>query len=176
LSGLEEYAQAGGRIGRLIEITILKALALQAAGDSTQAELTLTKSLTLAKPNGYRRIFLDEGGPMQLLLAQWLAYSSPGSLRNYAIQLLSQFDSEIHMILGPHENAPTSGALIDPLSSRELEVLRLIALGKTNPEIAQQLIVARGTVKAHTASIYRKLNVGNRTEAVARARQLGILS
>jgi LuxR family maltose regulon positive regulatory protein len=65
--------------------------------------------------------------------------------------------------------------LIEPLSERELEVLHLIALGRTNPEIARQLIVAPGTVKAHTASIYRKLDVANRTEAARRARQLGIL-
>jgi LuxR family maltose regulon positive regulatory protein len=68
-----------------------------------------------------------------------------------------------------------SAGLIEPLSPRELEVLALLALGKTNQEIAQQLIVAAGTVKAHTASIYRKLDAANRTEAVAHARQLGIL-
>jgi LuxR family maltose regulon positive regulatory protein len=67
------------------------------------------------------------------------------------------------------------GDLVEPLSQRELEVLHLMALGRTNPEIARQLIVSPGTVKAHTASIYRKLDVANRTEAVARARQLGIL-
>ena len=67
------------------------------------------------------------------------------------------------------------GNLVEPLSRRELEVLHLIALGKTNQEIAEQLIVSRGTVKAHTANIYRKLDVANRTEAVARARQLGML-
>jgi LuxR family maltose regulon positive regulatory protein len=176
LSCLEDSAQSGGRMGRLIEITILKALALQAAGDPMQADITLTKSLTLAEPGGYTRIFLDEGRPMQLLLAQWLAHVSSGSLQNYAIQILSQFDSKITTIGGLQEKASTSGILIDPLSPRELEVLHLMGIGKTNPEIAQQLIVARGTIKAHTASIYRKLDVNNRTEAVARARQLGILS
>jgi LuxR family maltose regulon positive regulatory protein len=175
LSYLEESAQSGGRMGRRVEITILKALALQAAGDSTQADITLTKSLTLAEPGGYKRIFLDEGRPMQLLLAQWLARVSAGSLQDYALQLLSQFDAEIHATWGIQEKASTSGTLIDPLSPRELEVLHLLSLGKTNPEIAQQLIVARGTVKAHTASIYRKLDASNRTEAVARARQLSIL-
>jgi LuxR family maltose regulon positive regulatory protein len=70
---------------------------------------------------------------------------------------------------------PSGQALVEPLSQRELEVLHLIALGRTNKEIAQQLFVAPGTVKAHTSSIYRKLDVANRTEAVARARQLGIL-
>jgi LuxR family maltose regulon positive regulatory protein len=73
------------------------------------------------------------------------------------------------------EKTSSVGNLVEPLSQRELEVLHLMALGRTNQEIAQQLIVARGTVKAHTANIYRKLDVANRTEAVARARQLGIL-
>ena len=70
---------------------------------------------------------------------------------------------------------PSGQALVEPLSRRELEVLHLIALGRTNKEIAQQLVVAQGTVKAHAAHIYRKLDVANRTEAVARARQLGLL-
>jgi LuxR family maltose regulon positive regulatory protein len=73
------------------------------------------------------------------------------------------------------EQASSASTLVEPLSQRELEVLHLIALGNTNPEIARQLIVSTGTIKAHTASIYRKLDVANRTEAVARARQLAIL-
>jgi LuxR family maltose regulon positive regulatory protein len=175
LSCLEESARAGGREGRLIEILILTARALQAVGDPRQADIALTKSLYLAQPGGYTRIFLEEGSPLQRLLTQWLARAGDSSLQNYAAQLLSQFDPDFHSISGPQKKAPTSDALLDPLSPRELEVLHLLALGRTNPEIARQLIVARGTVKAHTASIYRKLDAGNRTEAVARARQLGIL-
>jgi LuxR family maltose regulon positive regulatory protein len=105
-------------------------------------------------------------------------------LRDYAIHLLSQFDAEQHVGTAAQAKVSPAGdpsassgqALIEPLSQRELEVLHLIALGRTNQEIAQQLIIAPGTVKAHTASIYRKLDVANRTEAVARARQLGILA
>jgi LuxR family maltose regulon positive regulatory protein len=89
--------------------------------------------------------------------------------------LLSQFDAEPHVVTPAQEKTSPAGNLIEPLSQRELEVLHLMALGRTNQEIAQQLIVAPGTVKAHTSSIYRKLDVTNRTEAVARARQLGIL-
>jgi LuxR family maltose regulon positive regulatory protein len=107
-------------------------------------------------------------------------------LRDYAIHLLSQFDAEPHVLMAAQEKVSPTGvpsarlrqsgqALVEPLSQRELEVLHLVALGRTNQEIARQLIVAQGTVKAHTASIYRKLDVANRTEAVARARQLGIL-
>jgi LuxR family maltose regulon positive regulatory protein len=89
--------------------------------------------------------------------------------------LLSQFGAEQPVIPAAQEKGSPTGNLIEPLSQRELEVLHLIAIGRTNQEIARQLIVAPGTVKAHTASIYRKLDVANRTEAVARARQLGIL-
>jgi LuxR family maltose regulon positive regulatory protein len=140
----------------------------------------LTECLTLAEPEGYVRVFLDEGRPMQMLLAQWLAHADADPLRNYAplreyaIRLLSQFDAE-PLIAAAKEKASPAGDLIESLSQRELEVLHLMALGRTNKEIAQQLIVAPGTVKAHTSSIYRKLDVANRTEAAARARQLGIL-
>ena len=112
---------------------------------------------------------------MQMLLAQWLARAGVGSLRDYAIRLLSQFDAEPQVVTAPQRIASPTGDLVEPLSQRELEVLHLVALGRTNQEIAQQLVVSRGTVKAHTAHIYRKLDVANRTEAVARARQLGIL-
>jgi len=191
LSHLEETARSAGRMGRVIEILLLEALAMREIGDPEHALLALTKCLTLAEPEGYVRVFLDGGQPMQMLLAQWLAHASAGSLRDYATRLLSQFEGEPHMgaaaqekaspAVGPSANhvvsavEPPGQALIEPLSQRELEVLHIVALGKTNKEIARQLIIAPGTVKAHTASIYRKLDVANRTEAVARARQLGIL-
>jgi LuxR family transcriptional regulator, maltose regulon positive regulatory protein len=173
LACLSESAQSGGRRGRLIEIMILKALALQAAGDTTQAGLALTQSLTLAEPGGFVRVFLDEGKPMRVLLSHWLAQPVAGTLRGYATHLLAQCESELHM--AAQEKVFSSDELIETLTPREMEVLHLIALGKTNPAIAQQLVVARGTIKAHTASIYRKLEAANRTEAVARARDLGLL-
>jgi ATP/maltotriose-dependent transcriptional regulator MalT len=176
LSCLEETARSGGRQGRLIEMMILKALAMQRMGDVAQAEKDLAESLALAEPEGYLRIFLDEGQPMRMLLAQWLALAGAGPLRDYAIHLLSQFEAEPHAVTAAQGKISPDGDLVEPLSQRELEVLHLIALGRTNPEIAQQLIVAPGTIKAHAASIYRKLDVTNRTEAVARARQLGILT
>ncbi|MGE5643539.1 MAG: LuxR C-terminal-related transcriptional regulator, partial [Byssovorax cruenta] len=175
LSCLEESARLGGRSGRLIEIMILKALALQGIGNNAQAESALAQSLTLAEPGGYARVFLDEGRAMQLLLTQWLAHASSSALRDYTIHLLSQFDAEPHGDMVAQTNAATTDSLVEPLSRRELEVLHLMALGRTNREIAQQLVVAPGTVKAHTASIYRKLNAANRIEAVVCARQLGIL-
>ena len=174
LTRLEESAQSGERQGRLIEIMILKALAMQAAGDTTQAVIALTKSLALAEPEGYVRIFLDEDKPMEALLRK-CSKQVESPLEIYTEKLLNAFKT------------PTSGSaeilsstdgvepLVEPLTPRELEVLDLMALGRTNQEIAQQLIVAPGTIKAHAASVYRKLDVANRTEAVMRARQLGIL-
>jgi LuxR family transcriptional regulator, maltose regulon positive regulatory protein len=187
LSCSEKSAESRGRAGRLIEILALRALALQAAGNTTQADLALTKSLALAKPNGYVRVFLDEGQPMQIMLAAWLARSGAGPLREYVIRLLSRFNvqpqpvtatqAKVSLTLDASALRAQAGQnLVESLSTRELEVLQLMSLGKTNQEIAQQLIVARGTIKAHAASIYRKLDATNRTEAVARARQLGILA
>jgi LuxR family maltose regulon positive regulatory protein len=168
-------AETSGRLGTAIEMRILRSLALQRQGDIQKAEADLERALALAEPEGYVRVFLDEGQPMQMLLGQWLAHAGSGSLRDYAIRLLSQFDAEPHTITAAQEKRSPADNLVEPLTQRELEVLHLMALGKTNQEIARQLIVSPGTVKAHTASIYRKLDVANRTEAVARARQLGIL-
>ena len=112
---------------------------------------------------------------MQLLLARWLAHASAGPLRDYAIRLLAQFEAEPAVVAAAQGKLSPNGDLVEPLSPRELEVLQLMALGRTNQAIARQLVVAPGTIKAHTASIYRKLDVANRTEAVARARQLGVL-
>jgi ATP/maltotriose-dependent transcriptional regulator MalT len=173
LTCLAESAQSGGRMGRLIEILILKALALQGVGNTAQAGLALTQCLTLGEPSGYVRVFLDEGEPMRLLLSQWLTHAATGPIRGYAMRLLSQWQAKPYG--AAQEKVFSSGELIESLTPRELEILHLIALGKTNPAIAQQLVVARGTVKAHTASIYRKLAAANRTEAVARARDLGLL-
>ncbi|MBN1248275.1 MAG: hypothetical protein JXC32_11500 [Anaerolineae bacterium] len=175
-------AKTRGRSGVAIELHILRSLAYARSGDAPSAKADLARALALAEPEGYVRIFLDEGQPMQRLLTQWLATAEAGPPQGYASHLLSQFIAE-SPVTSParQESSPSRGpdepeALLEPLSQRELEVLQLIALGKTNRGIAQQLFIAPGTVKAHTSHIYQKLNVANRTEAVARARQLGILS
>ncbi len=175
LARLDDAAKAGGRVGSRIEILALLAQALQSCGDTRAALSAVSEALALAEPEGYVRVFLDKGQPAQMLLARWLARASAGSLRDYAIRLLSRFDAEPHAVTVAKDKASSAGDLVEPLSQRELEVLHLMALGTTNQGIAEQLIVAAGTVKAHTSSIYRKLDVANRTEAVARARQLGIL-
>jgi LuxR family maltose regulon positive regulatory protein len=178
LLNLEESARSSGRNGRLIEILILTALGLQRLGKTEQAWDSLTESLALAEPQGYARIFLDEGQSMQQMITKWLSVAKAKPLRKYASQILKQFESEPNLTAAKDEKTSSASEqpLIELLSQRELEVLELIALGKTNQEVAQQLVVSRGTIKAHAASIYRKLGVTNRTEAVARARLLGILS
>jgi LuxR family maltose regulon positive regulatory protein len=175
-------AEGCRRFGAAIELRILRSLALVRQGEPPAAKADLERALALAEPEGYVRVFLDEGQPMQMLIAQWLASAGAGPLRDYAIRLLAQFDAERpdaerHPITAQVESQlqPAQNTLVEPLSQRELEVLHLIATGRTNQEIARQLIVAPGTIKAHAASIFRKLDVANRTEAVARARQLGLL-
>lgn len=168
-------AEEDGRLGTAIELHLLHSLALARRGDTQEALAELERALALGEPEGYVRIFLDEGRPMERLLAQWLAHAGAGPLRDYATHLLSQFDAELPGIGAAEEEAVPAGDLVEPLTERELEVLHLISLGLTNKEIAGQLFIAVGTVKAHTSTIYGKLDVSNRTEAAARARQLGIL-
>ena len=183
LAQLEAQARSAGRMGRALEIRLLQALALKGSGDSKGAHLALITCLEQAEPEGYVRIFLDEGRPVQTLLVEWLVHSDGGSLRDFAGHLLSQFETtpQVSVALQAKASpigdaaASTGQVLIEPLSQRELEVLHILATGRTNQEIARQLVVSPGTIKAHTASIYRKLDVANRTEAVARARKLGIL-
>jgi LuxR family maltose regulon positive regulatory protein len=169
-------AEERGLLGVALELHLLRGLAHLRGGDPDAAEADLEAALALAEPEGYVRIFLDEGPAIQRLLAQWSARAAPGPLRDHALRLLAHFERETERAAPAAEKPPPAGDLIEPLTERELEVLHLVALGMTNREIAQQLVVAPGTVKAHTSSIYRKLDVANRTEAAARARQLGILS
>jgi ATP/maltotriose-dependent transcriptional regulator MalT len=135
-------------------------------GNMPRALTVLARALTLGQSEGYVRVFLDEGAPMAKLLRH---AGSHGVSPKYVAGLLSQFDREIGITPGAHQ------PLIEPLTVRELEVLRLLADGLSNGEIARQLVVALGTVKTHTASLYRKLDVISRTQAVARARELGLL-
>lgn len=166
LEGLLQSAEQGERRGRVIELLILKALAHRVKGDIPQALKSLERALSLAQPEGYVRLFLDEGAPMAELLRH---AGSHGIAPKYVAKLLSEFNKDAGAT--PAAQQP----LIEPLTERELEVLCLMADGLTNQLIAKKLVVAMGTVKAHTASLYRKLDVTNRTQAVARARELGLL-
>ncbi len=168
-------AEKSGRLGSALEMRLLRSLALERRGDIPAAMPDIERALALAEPEGYTRIFLDEGRPMQMLIALWLAAAAPGPSRDFAVHLLSCFKAEEETAAPVQKTGSPPGALVEPLSPRELEVLSLMSLGSTNQEIARQLFVSPGTVKAHTASIYRKLGVANRTEAAAHARKLGII-
>lgn len=164
-----------GWLGAVIELRLLRGMALAGIGDFQAAQGDIERALILGEPQGYARIFLDEGEPARDLITQWLAQAGVDPAATYATALLSQFPAEITAAERTAASVPRIN-LVEPLSRRELEVLQLIAQGKTNLEIARELVVAAGTIKAHAASIFRKLEAANRTEAVARARQLGILA
>jgi LuxR family maltose regulon positive regulatory protein len=134
--------------------------------------LTLEQALTIAEPVGFIRIFVDEGPPMAQLLFEAIKRDIAP---DYARQLLAAFPTTEPK---PTETEPHALAakLIEPLSEREIEVLHLIAEGLTNPEVASRLFLSSNTIKVHARNIYDKLGVNNRTQAVARARALGILS
>lgn len=162
---------AGNRLTRQIEIDLLLAAALAGQQRLPAALARIEDCLALAEPEGYIRVFVTVGKPARELLAAYLR-SDRLPHKAFAQKVLNAFTPARNI----EEPRSWQGGLVEPLSERELEVLRLMALGKTNQDIAGQLIVASGTIKAHAASIYRKLDVANRTEAVARARQLGILA
>jgi LuxR family transcriptional regulator, maltose regulon positive regulatory protein len=195
LDRLAVHAQAGGRTGRLVEIHVLRALACQAAGKADQALAALAAGLRLGQAQGYQRVFLEAGEPMGALLQRAV---TQGIAVDQARQLLEAMQAgapskavpaeagvSLPATLAPApagqrglsvDRAPADqGALLEPLSERELEILRLAAEGLTNQEIADRLVLAVGTVKRHTNNIFGKLGVRNRTQAARRARDLGLL-
>ncbi len=180
LANLWQLAETQGRTGSGIEILMLQAEALHASGEVNQARERLSRALFLAEPEGYIRLFVDEGEPMAQLLVQMhhrLADDQPSSTR-YREKLLALL-GRAHSEEVPHSSAavprPIVQPLSEPLSERELEVLRLIAAGYSNREIADQLVIAVSTVKWYVNIIYGKLQVESRTKAVARARELKIV-
>ncbi len=167
LARLWEMAETAGWMGKAIEILVLQALALQTRGEIKEALETLEKALVLAEPEGYVRTFIDEGEPMATLLRE-AAVRRIAS--DYAGRLLAAFEIDKTKIY----SSPAM-SFIEPLSKRELEVLRLLATDLTGPEIARELMVALSTVRYHTNNIYSKLSVHNRRSAIRRAEELDLL-
>ena len=161
-----QSAQAVGRLGNAIHILAVQAIVYHAQGEFEQAFTALGRALELAEPEGYVRVFADEGAPMGRLMRRMLGRSP---LPEYVRWLLDA--------LGESENLelPVTNDLLEPLSRRELEVLRLIADGATNQEIAHELVLTVNTVKRHISNIFDKLDVTNRVQAITRARELNLL-
>ncbi len=170
LDRLLKDAETKARLGSALEILVLRALALQARGDRIGALTTLELALTRAEPEGYIRLFVDEGVPMRTLLRQAQARCI---MRDYVATLLAVFGEQ-------HVSAPAPAVsarlmLAEPLTEREREVLHLLSTGASNREIAHRLVVSLGTVKKHVSNICGKLGVQSRTQAIARARALQLV-
>jgi LuxR family maltose regulon positive regulatory protein len=182
-------AEAGGRNGRLIEILGLQALALEAQNRPAEANEALCQVIALGRPEGYVRVFLDLGWPLYKLLGRSAervtAAGTPGAastllMGDYVHGLLDAFQQEREAQRSRVREAVSrmprlAEAMVDPLTEREMEVLRLLAEGLSNKQIAERLIVAPSTVKQHLRNIYSKLDVHSRTQAVARGRELALL-
>ncbi|MCB0031156.1 MAG: hypothetical protein KDE28_24770 [Anaerolineales bacterium] len=151
---------------RQLQVLILQSLAHQAAGESDVAAQTLGEALALALPGGLLRLFVDEGPAMAALLRELVR---AGGGAPFAQQLLAAFGETVAT------HSPASQPLPDPLSDRELEVLRLLATELTGPEIAREMMVSLNTMRTHTKNIYSKLSVNSRRTAVRRAEELDLL-
>jgi LuxR family maltose regulon positive regulatory protein len=165
LDRLLEAAEEVGRIGSVIEILVMQALAHQAHDNPSLALTLLGGALSLAEPEGYVRIFVDEGQPMAALLQE---VAQHGTIPNYASRLRAVFEKA-------GARTPITQLLSEPLSERELEVLRLLGTEMSGPEIARTLVVSLSTLRTHTQNIYGKLGVNHRRAAVRRAEELHLL-
>jgi LuxR family maltose regulon positive regulatory protein len=182
LATRDRQAEAQAWPDEQLRVRVLQALAYQALAETGQALDRLREALALAEPGGFVRLFVDEGAPMGRLLAEAAAR---GIRPEYVGKLLAAVGAEPQPALAASpaetDRSEASAArtpvppLIEPLSQRELEVLRLMAQGLSNSEISERLFLALSTVKGHNQRIFDKLHVQRRTEAVARARELGLI-
>ena len=198
LEPLRQQAEANGWEDERLKVMVLQAVALRASGEKDKAIQLLGEALALAEPGGFIRIFIDEGVPMAHLLSEAAAR---GIKPDYIGKLLAVFESEKQLSLVGRKASSEKGedrsylppaipdtqgtsngrghwdgeSLSEPLSQRELEVLQLIALGLSNGEISERLVLSLNTVKGHNQKIFSKLQVQSRTEAIARARELDLL-
>jgi LuxR family maltose regulon positive regulatory protein len=180
LERLLAIAASQGRTGSVIEIQALRALALAARGDHAGALGALAETVTLARPQGYVRVFADEGAPMRALLTRLSAArkdhrAPPRHIDPDYLAGLLRACGQAGAAAPSRRAAAALPGLPEPLTGREMEVLRLLAAGRSNQRIAHELVVALDTVKKHVTHILGKLGAANRTEAVARARQLGLI-
>jgi LuxR family maltose regulon positive regulatory protein len=178
LARLLQAAEEGGRNGSVIEILILQSLAHQAQGNQPRALASLDHALTLAEPEGYFRIFVDEGEPMRLLILDFRLKIEEGS-GGLDHKLMSYLDLLLAALIPPEFLSQSKisnhkSTLIEPLSERELEVLRLLRSELSGPEIARELVVSLNTLRTHTKNIFSKLGVNNRRAAIHRAEELGL--
>jgi LuxR family maltose regulon positive regulatory protein len=185
LDRLLSAAEGGGRGGKVIEVLVLRALSLQALGETSDALVALEQALMLAEPEGYVRSFVDEGQPLESLLLELLRgwhkrgqEARPHASIGYVRHLLSAFEPPSTSTGPPPQGhgLGTNQSLPELLTAREREVLELIASGLSNQEIASRLFVAHSTVKSYVNRIFRKLSVESRTKAVVRARELHLIS
>ena len=163
LERLQAFSEKIGATGYVIETLVLQSMTLFNQSKIESALSRLKRALILAEPEGYVRLFVDEGEPTAQLLRH---FASSGFMPEYVSKLLASFSSSYSGKMQSHS---------DPLSERELEVLRLIIAGLTNREIAEELFVSLGTIKTHINHIYQKIDVHSRTQAVARARELYLI-
>jgi LuxR family transcriptional regulator, maltose regulon positive regulatory protein len=183
LGRLGDLAAAQGRAGSVLEVRALQALALKAVGDQQGALVALAEALALGWQEGYLRVFVDEGAPMAGLLRRLAVAAAKGQAvaaapppEPYLERLLGAFEQAgLPVLPRPRPGGAAVAGLVVPLSGRELQVLGLLAAGSSNQAIAQELVVTLATVKSHVSRIFGKLGVANRTQAVIRARQLGLL-
>jgi LuxR family maltose regulon positive regulatory protein len=178
LERLHALAVAQGRTGSVIEIRALRALALHASRDQAGALATLAEALTLAAPEGWLRVFVDEGAPMASLLGKLLTTPAGVAVQvppAFLDRLLEAFEQAGQAALPRSRRGAALPGLVAALSARELEVLQLLSAGRSNPAIAEELVITLDTVKRHVTHILDKLGAANRTQAVTRARELGLL-
>ncbi|MEW6207823.1 MAG: LuxR C-terminal-related transcriptional regulator, partial [Acidobacteriota bacterium] len=174
LEPLRRQAEAKGWQDERLKVMVLQSVAHLVHGEKDKALQLLSEALALAESGGFVRLFVDEGKPMACLLSEASAHEM---MPAYVAKLLAAFETEKQKSKDTSSlpPAPSGPTLIEGLSRRELEVLRLIAQGFSNREIGERLFLALVTVKGHNQRIFGKLQVKNRTEAVARARELGLL-
>jgi LuxR family maltose regulon positive regulatory protein len=177
LDSLLPFLQRNNRIRMIIEVEILRSVALQSLGDHAEALTAVERTLSLAEPGGYIRLFINEGEPvLELLRVVGSRFKVGSSTSNYIMMLMSAFiEGQAKQVdIQPSTFQPET--MIEPLSDREMEVLRYLRSSLTVPEIADELYIAESTVRSHVKSIYSKLDVHRRMDAVQQAEDIGLLS